>query len=103
MNAEGVRRYIGLATPSVPDPRDRPTLKAKVLPVIARFAFPNALDEITGMTKVVTDSDLDWTIARITNPTDQPSKGTLRIGYLGRDKVGSAMSRTTSPRSSPRN
>jgi hypothetical protein len=46
------------------------------------------------MTKVVTDSDLDWTIARITNPTDKASKGTLRVGYLGRDKVGSAMSRT---------
>ena len=45
------------------------------------------------MTKVVTDSNLDWTIARITNPTDKPSKGTLLVGYLGRDKVGSAMSR----------
>jgi hypothetical protein len=45
---------------------------------MAKLAFPNALDEITGMTKVVTDSDLDWTIARITNPTDKPSKGTLR-------------------------
>ena len=61
--------------------------------MMAKLAFPNALDEITGMTKVVTDSDLDWTTARITNPTDKPSKGTLRVGYLGRDKVGSAMSR----------
>ena len=61
---------------------------------MAKLAFPNALEEITGMTKVVTDSDLDWTIARITNPTDKASKGTLRVGYLGRDKVGSAMSRT---------
>ena len=93
MNLEGVRRYIGLATPSVADARDRPTVKAKVLPVMAKLAFPNALEEITGMTRAVTDSDLDWTIARITNPTDKPSTGTLRVGYLGRDKVGSAMSR----------
>ena len=93
MVAEGVRRYIGLATPSIADPRDRPTIKAKVLPVAARLAFPNALDELTEMTAAVTQSSLDWTIARITDPTDKPSKGTLRIGYLGHDKVGMAMSR----------
>lgn len=93
MLAEGVHRYIGLATPSVADPRDRPTLRAMVLPVMARAAFPNALEEIIGMTEAVTKSGLDWTIARITNPTDKPSRGTLRAGYLGRDKIGAAMSR----------
>jgi nucleoside-diphosphate-sugar epimerase len=93
MKAAGVRRLIGLATPSVPDPRDRPTLKAKVLPVMARLAFPNALTELVGMTDAVTSSDLDWTIARITSPNDRPAKGTTRSGFLGRDRVGSAMSR----------
>lgn len=93
MSAAGVRRYIGLATPSVADPRDRPTLKAKVLPVMAKAMFPNALTELLAMTKVVTDSELDWTIARITNPTGRAAKGTRRVGYLGRDSVGWAMSR----------
>jgi hypothetical protein len=93
MAAEGVSRYIGLATPSVPDRRDAPTLKARLLPVMAKTMFPNALNEIVGMTTAVTASDLDWTIARITNPTDSRSKGTLRAGYLGHDKVGSRMSR----------
>jgi putative NADH-flavin reductase len=93
MQAEGVKRYIGLATPSVPDPRDQPTIKAKLLPVMAGIMFPNALKELHGMTKAVTESDLDWTVARITNPTDKPAKGTVRAGYLGLDNVGSAMSR----------
>jgi putative NADH-flavin reductase len=93
MKAAGVRRFIGLATPSVADSRDRPTLKAKVLPVMARVAFPNALTELVGMTEAVTSSDLDWTIARITSPNDRPAKGTVRAGFLGRDRVGSAMSR----------
>lgn len=93
MQAEGVKRYIGLATPSVPDPRDQPTIKAKVLPVVAGIMFPNALKELRAMTKAVTESDLDWTLARITNPVDKPAKGTLRAGYLGLDNVGSAMSR----------
>jgi nucleoside-diphosphate-sugar epimerase len=93
MQAEHVSRYIGLATPSVPDSRDRPTLKAKILPIIAGTLFPNALGEIVGMTKAVTDSDLAWTIARITSPNNSRPKGTLRVGFLGRDKVGSVMSR----------
>jgi nucleoside-diphosphate-sugar epimerase len=93
MRQAGVPRFIGLATPSVPDPRDRPTLKAKVLPVLAGLMFPNALAELRGMTAVVTGSDLEWTLARITNPTDKPSAGTVRAGFLGIDAVGSAMSR----------
>jgi nucleoside-diphosphate-sugar epimerase len=93
MQIERVGRYIGLATPSVPDERDNPTLKAKILPVVAGLLFPNALNELVGMTTAVTQSDLDWTIARITRPTGAKPKGTVRAGFLGRDKVGSVMSR----------
>jgi nucleoside-diphosphate-sugar epimerase len=94
MQATGVRRFVGLATPSVPDRRDNPTLKAKILPVVAKLMFPNALLELRGMTQAVTDSGLDWTIARITKPTNKPATGTTRAGYLGVDNVGSAMTRT---------
>ena len=93
MQAEHVGRYVGLATPSVPDGRDEPTLKAKILPVVAGPLFPNALTELIGMTTAVTQSDLDWTIARITRPTGGKPKNTVRAGFLGRDKVGSVMSR----------
>jgi uncharacterized protein YbjT (DUF2867 family) len=93
MEAEQVSRYVGLATPSVPDARDLPTVKAKILPKVAGLLFPNALAEIVGMTKAVTDSGLNWTIARITSPNNGKPKSTLRVGFLGRDKVGSAMSR----------
>jgi len=93
MEAEGVRRYIGLATPSVPDVRDKPTLKGKVVPKIARLLFPNGLTEIVSMTRAVTESGLDWTIARITSPRNGKAKGTVRVGFLGRDKVGSAIRR----------
>jgi uncharacterized protein YbjT (DUF2867 family) len=93
MEAAGVRRYIGLATPAIADDRDRPTFKAKVLRTMPRLAFPNALTELNGMTDAVRSSDLDWTVARITSPNDKPAKGTVRAGFLGRDKVGSAMTR----------
>lgn len=93
MQAEHISRYVGLATPSVADERDEPTWKAKILPRVAGLLFPNALEEITGMTKAVTQSGLDWTIVRITSPNDKKPKGTVRAGFLGRDKVGSAVSR----------
>jgi hypothetical protein len=88
MQETGVRRFIGLATPSVPDRRDRPTVKARLLPLMARVMFPGALVELKGMTAAVTGSGLNWTMARITAPTDRPAKGTVRAGFLGRDRVG---------------
>lgn len=93
MHTAGVRRFIGLATPSIADARDAPHWKHKVLPVMARLAFPNALAELRGMTEVVTGSDLDYTIARITNPTGKPATGRIRAGFLGHERVGSAISR----------
>jgi uncharacterized protein YbjT (DUF2867 family) len=93
MDAAGVRRFIGLATPSVADPRDARHWKHAVLPVIAGLAFPNALTELRGMTGAIAGSGLDYTIARITNPTDKPATGRVRSGFLGHDTIGSAMSR----------
>ncbi|MFC8094326.1 NAD(P)-dependent oxidoreductase [Streptomyces sp. NPDC057301] len=93
MDEQEVSRFIGLATPSLADPRDKPHWKHKVLPVMAKAMFPGALRELEGMTAAVTSSDLDYTIARITNPTDKPATGRIRSGFLGHDKVGSAMTR----------
>lgn len=93
MQTEGVTRFIGLATPSLADPHDKPHWKLKVLPVLAKLAFPNALTEPHGMTKAVTSSPLDYTIARISNPVDNPATGRIKSGFLGHDKVGSAMTR----------
>ena len=42
--------------------------------------LPNALRELRGMTQAITDSGLDWTIARITNPTNKPATRTIRAG-----------------------
>ncbi|WP_328869302.1 NAD(P)H-binding protein [Streptomyces sp. NBC_00287] len=93
MDEQKVTRFIGLATPSLADPRDKPHWKHKVLPVMAKLMFPNALRELEGMTAAVTSSDLDYTIARISNPTNKPATGSIKSGFLGHDKVGSAMTR----------
>ena len=93
MTAAGVRRYVGIATPSVADERDAPTFTGWFLPGLARLTMPHAFVEVVGMTEIVSRSDLDWTIARITNPVDRRAKGTVRAGFLGRDQVGWTMTR----------
>jgi hypothetical protein len=45
------------------------------------------------MSEIVTSSRLDWTIARFTRPTDGPSKGSVRAGFFGRDKIGATITR----------
>lgn len=94
MHESGVRRLIALATVSVPDPRDRPSLVERLVPVGVGLLIPGALEEVQGIGEVVTTSGLDWTLARMTAPIDVPSNGTLRAGFLGRDGVGTPMART---------
>jgi putative NADH-flavin reductase len=93
METAGVKRFVGLATPVISDPKDGPTLKGKILRLMPRLTMPNALVELDAMTDTVRSSDLDWAIARITNPTDKPAKHTTRAGFLGHDKIGMAMTR----------
>ena len=45
------------------------------------------------MSQIVVTSDLEWTIARFTRPTDGPATGNMRAGFLGRDKLGAAITR----------
>ena len=53
MRAENVGRFVGLATPSIPDPRDGWHWKRVVLPVVAGLFMPNALREIRGMSALI--------------------------------------------------
>lgn len=93
MTAEGVGRYIGMATPSLRDPRDRSTLSARIVPIMGRTMFPRAYRELLAMSQLVIDSDLDWTIARFTRPTNAAPTATVRAGFVGRDKIGAAIPR----------
>ena len=93
MHATGVRRLVALATVSVPDPRDRPRLLDRLVPIGIGLLIPGALREVQGISEVVATSELDWTVARIFAPIDVPANHTVRAGFLGRDPVGVEMSR----------
>src|SRR5215203_4234496 len=93
MQAEGVERYIGMATPSLRDPRDTRSLLVLIVPFMGRTFLPRAYRELLAMSQLVTDSPLDWTIARFTRTTDGARTVTESDGYLGRDHMRAIISR----------
>ena len=93
MKRHNVTRYIGQATPSVLDPREKPTIVTRLIGFLPRTFMRRAYDEILGMTAPVLASDLDWTIVRFMAPKDTPKQGHLRVGFFGTDKLGFAVSR----------
>jgi putative NADH-flavin reductase len=93
MRTEGIERYIGMATPSLRDPRDTGSLLGRLVPFMGRTFLSRAYRELLEMSQLVTDSGLDWTMARFTRPTDGARTGTIRAGYLGRDKIRASITR----------
>jgi putative NADH-flavin reductase len=93
MQRHGVRRYVGNATPSVLDPREKGTWQTRLPTFMAKTFLRRAYDEITGMSQTVMNSGLDWTIVRFTAPKDGAAKGKLRVGFFGTDKLGMAVTR----------
>jgi len=93
MQAEGVERYIGMATPSLRDPRDTRSLLGMVVPFMGRTFLKRAYRELLEMSEIVTGSSLNWTIARFTQPKDGERTATVRAGFLGKDKIGAAITR----------
>jgi hypothetical protein len=60
---------------------------------MGRTFLARAYRELLDMSQLVTDSPLNWTIARFTRPTDGPATGTVRAGYLGRDRIRASITR----------
>jgi putative NADH-flavin reductase len=93
MHRHGVHRYVGNATPSVLDPRERPTWQTRLSTILAKTFLRRAYDEIVGMSEVVMTSGLDWTIVRFLAPKDGPARGRLRQGFFGFNRLGFAVTR----------
>jgi putative NADH-flavin reductase len=94
MQRHGVRRYVGNATPSVLDPRERGTWQTRLPTFMAKTFLRRAYDEVVGMSRAVRDSGLDWTIVRFLAPKDGPAKGNVKHGFYGTDKLGFAVTRS---------
>jgi putative NADH-flavin reductase len=88
MRRHGVRRYVGNGTPSVLDPTEKPTWQTRLSTFMAKTFLRRAYDEMVGMSKIVMEAGLDWTIVRFLAPKDGPARGHLRQGFYGTDRLG---------------
>jgi NAD(P)H-binding len=93
MKRHGVPRYIGHATPSVLDPQEKPTWQTRLVGFMGRTGLPRAYDELIGMTDLITNAGVDWTIVRFTAPNNKPKTGKLRVGFYGTDRIGFPVTR----------
>jgi hypothetical protein len=93
MQRHGVRRYVGNGTPSVLDPREKPTWQTRLSTFMAKTFLRRAYDELVGMSDIVMGSGLDWTIVRFLQPKAGPAKGTVRDGFYGSDKLSFGVTR----------
>ncbi len=93
MKHHRVNRYIGHGTPSILDPREKPTLQTRVISFMGRTFLSRAYQELLGMTDRVLTSGVAWTIVRFSAPKDTPKTGKLRVGFYGTDRIGFAVSR----------
>src|SRR5690606_22233613 len=88
MKRHGVTRYIGQGTPSILDPREKPTMQTRLVSFMGRTFLRRAYDELLGMTDAIRRSGVEWTIVRFTAPNDKPKTGHVRAGFYGTDKIG---------------
>ena len=87
-----VTRFITIATPSIKFEKDKPSLVTIVPGIMARLVFPKPWKEITEIGKIITASDLDWTIVRFLAPKNTPKKGGIKVTF-GERKMNFNISR----------
>jgi hypothetical protein len=100
IQAAEVQRYIGMATPSLRDPRDEGGLLSRVVPFMGRTFLKRAYRELLEMSQLVIDSPLNWTIARFTRPTDGARTETVRPASSAATRSAPASPVPISPASS---
>jgi putative NADH-flavin reductase len=93
MKRHGVRRFIGIGTPSIVDERDKPTLQQRFIGFMGRTMLPRAYQELLQMSQIIMTSGLNWTIVRFSAPKNGPAGGVKRYGFFGTDKIGMRITR----------
>jgi hypothetical protein len=93
MKKFGVGRLIVVSTPSAKAPDDLPDFKYKVLVFLIKSLMRPAYEEIVNIARSVQDSNLEWTIVRVSILNNNPRSDGVKAGYLGKGEVGVRISR----------
>jgi putative NADH-flavin reductase len=90
----GVKRFIVLSTTSAQDLLDRDGFRFKMRRDMIKRGRPTTYEQIVKYSQLVRDSNSDWTLVRIASLlTNKPLSKHVRAGYLGKDALGSKLSR----------
>jgi putative NADH-flavin reductase len=93
MHRWGVRRLLQVSTASYRDPKDGFSLSSRAGVLFFKVVVRKAYDDIRATGELIAKSDLDWTIVRIPFLKDGPAHGGIAVGWYGRTKLGSKLSR----------
>jgi putative NADH-flavin reductase len=88
MKKQDIRRLIITSTLSAKDPNDSLNFRTKALVNLVKVTMHDAYEEIVSVAETVRDSDLDWTIVRLTMLNNNPKSGKFKAGYVGKGEVG---------------
>ena len=89
----GVRRLLQVSTASYRAPQDGFALSSLAGVLFFKVMVRKAYDDIRATGELIANSDLDWTLVRIPFLKDGPANGKIDVGWYGRTKLGSKLSR----------
>jgi putative NADH-flavin reductase len=83
MKKHNVERIVISAGAGVRDPNDKPQVIDRVAGLLLNVVSKNVVADMKQVVEKVRSSGLDWTIVRVPMLTDEPAKGTFKVGYVG--------------------
>lgn len=86
MKRNNKRRLIAVVSSSYSDPNDRFQFMVTVGVALLRVLVPSILRDIVAMGDLIRNSQLDWTMVRISALKNTPATGNPHIGYAGDGK-----------------
>lgn len=93
MKELNVRRLIQVSTASHRDPKDGFDFKSQAFVMLLKLIVHSAYDDIKATAELVSNSHLDWTLVRIPNLKNGPATGQVDVGWYGKTKLGTKLSR----------
>ncbi|MEF9480868.1 NAD(P)H-binding protein [Ralstonia sp. 1B3] len=91
-----MRRLLQVSTASYRAPQDGFALSSLAGVLFFKVMVRKAYDDIRATGELIANSDLDWTLVRIPFLKDGPANGRIDVGWYGRTKLGSKLSRVIS-------
>lgn len=84
MKRHGVDRLVISAGAAVGDYRDEPKLFHKLMNLLIKLVSRHVYEDMKRVVETVRNSDVEWTVVRVPMLTDDPGKGDVKTGYVGK-------------------